>query len=125
MSTLAIKVNLNSHNYQKIRNMIDNPNLPYSVEEVIWRQTKLLLDMDGILEYLNRRIKTVSKSDESIRIHFSESSPYSKVPEIPDYYKEVPDILAQTLLALFEVVSETYYELLQIQLARIDDKPNE
>ena len=101
MSKVAIELNLNDHNYQKIRSMINNP------------------------DYLNRRIKTVSNSDDSLRIHFSESSPYSKVPKIPDYYRRASDILAQTLLALFEAMSETYFELLRIQIARIEDKPTE
>ena len=125
MSKVAIELNLNDHNYQKIRSMINNPNLHSSVGDIIWSQNKLLSDMDIVLDYLNRRIKTVSNSDDSLRIHFSESSPYSKVPKIPDYYRRASDILAQTLLALFEAMAETYFELLRIQIARIEDKPTE
>lgn len=125
MSKVAIELNLNDHNYQKIRSMINNPNLHSSVGDIIWSQNKLLSDMDIVLDYLNRRIKTVSNSDDSLRIHFSESSPYSKVTKIPDYYRRASDILAQTLLALFEAMAETYFELLRIQIARIEDKPTE
>lgn len=125
MSKVAIELNLNDHNYQKIRSMINNPNLHSSVGDIIWSQNKLLLDMDIVLDYLNRRIKTVSNSDDSIRIQFNESNPYSKIPKIPDYYHRASDILAQTLLSLFEAMSETYFELLRIQIARIEDKPTE
>lgn len=125
MSKVAIELNLNDHNYQKIRSMINNPNLHSSVGDIIWSQNKLLLDMDIVLDYLNRRIRTVSNSDDSIRIQFNESNPYSKIPKIPDYYRRASDILAQTLLALFEAMAETYFELLRIQIARIEDKPTE
>ena len=125
MSNVSLEIILNDHNYQKIRSMINNPDLHTSVGDIIWSQNKLLSDMDIVLDYLNRRIRTVSNSDDSIRIQFNESNPYSKIPKIPDYYHRASDILAQTLLSLFEAMSETYFELLRIQIARIEDKPTE
>lgn len=126
MSNVSLEIILNDHNYQKIRSMINNPDLHTSVGDIIWSQNKLLSDMDIVLDYLNRRIRTVSNSDDSVRIQFNESSPYSKIPKIPDYYHRASDILAQTLLSLFEAMSEMYFNLLRMQVAKIEfEKPEE
>lgn len=60
MSNVSLEIILNDHNYQKIRSMINNPDLHTSVGDIIWSQNKLLSDMDIVLDYLNRRIRTVS-----------------------------------------------------------------
>lgn len=120
MNNVSLEINLNDHNYHKIRNMISNKELHTSVGDIIWSKDKLLSDMDVVLDYLNRRIKAVSSSDDSLKIHFSESSPYSKVPKIPDYYKKSSDILSQTLISLYEAMSEMYFELLRIQVSRTE-----
>ena len=116
MSNVSITIDLKDHNYQKIRSMISDENLHTSVGDIIWSQNKLLSDMNNVLDYLNRRMQIVSTPDDSVKIHFLETSPYSKVPKVPDYYRTVRDILVQTLLSLFDAMSEMYSELLRLQV---------
>lgn len=118
MINSSLELDLTDHNYPKIRSMLNNNDLHVSVGEIIWSQNKLLSDIDVVLDDLNRRMRQVSNS-EDIRVHFAESSPYSKIPKLPDYYRKVSDILVITLISLYDALEKAYHELLQMQVSHV------